>query len=1000
MTNTMKGTMFIMKRDMGYGAYIRFHSLVCLLCMCAILQNVNGFSSSKFNFRPTFSPLAKSKGCKNNQLCLHIQHESEIQQSFALFALSTKKSLDALPKESIEMQRARKLEQNAYASDDYKDNNSKIIHTETENACDSQIPKKVSKLSVLLSNMKSPETQKNDTRNNSKNRKEMITQMQNEVNSNNSTSNSNIRAWNADFLVSRKTQAKIKAIASQRNMVNEKFSTYNDLSTSLKILTFVLDDIPHDQCNEINMLYALSLSSKIYPPFDSHFPTSSGFDSSNYSASMLEQEIQLRIEFRSKLLIMFEILSQFLSEKRLKGRQLTNAAWAIVRHYITNSALDSYDEIQMDSSSQNSENCMYSSSFSFQDVSKLLDSIALQIQELCASSLETTSKVPFKAAELSMTAWAYACLNPRDCPTGWHFPPKKLGKQGYIVRDLGGNNEGNQKTDMNSIVRGNSNDKKRVIFYEEALDLSGNRRKENGKNSDSSSIDSLFDMISKSFLLTNSTDSNNNLSLLQQCTWRELSNLAWSFATYGYGHNSSKYGEAFISELAEEVTKRILLLKDNDQKGSQMHPPLPRDLSMFAWSLGVIQVDNYNLSKPMEEYIDAIIKYMIPDHTPTQRYHPLENWKNADIVQLAISLAHSRIDQSILLHELFSEALLKVDLDREGQLRNDDVFSISELSALLWVQAKLYLTASEGEVYTKFAESTTKLLSHRLKLLKTCISDYSITKDTHELNAFDTNFGPQEQANLAWSMTVLEIYTPESIDIFQHIFASASSKRPNNDDNNVYFIQVEHAHQLWQAYFILKEDCAEAVTYVPTPFIDFLRLKWDDEKSRDKTSSHRHRALSQTLDFMRVAHHNEHEDDIDIAIVLNDDKSQWTHLAKRNLNNEKNLIDNYVYPKVAVEFDGPTHFTRTNKKTPRALGHTVMKYRMLKIKGWTVVRIPFYEFDKIPFWASMVSFVTITYSVAEHLLPNYSELIRAFCCFYMTGETEIFAKGPENTCKH
>ena len=41
--------------------------------------------------------------------------------------------------------------------------------------------------------------------------------------------------------------------------------------------------------------------------------------------------------------------------------------------------------------------------------------------------------------------------------------------------------------------------------------------------------------------------------------------------------------------------------------------------------------------------------------------------------------------------------------------------------------------------------------------------------------------------------------------------------------------------------------------------------------------------------------------------------------------------------------------------TPRVLGHTVLKYRLLKKKGWTVVRIPYYEFDKIPFWASMVS---------------------------------------------
>ena len=63
-----------------------------------------------------------------------------------------------------------------------------------------------------------------------------------------------------------------------------------------------------------------------------------------------------------------------------------------------------------------------------------------------------------------------------------------------------------------------------------------------------------------------------------------------------------------------------------------------------------------------------------------------------------------------------------------------------------------------------------------------------------------------------------------------------------------------------------------------------------------------------------------------------------------------------------IRFDGPAHFTRQRilteqgikrKDPPRALGHTVLKYKLLKKQGWTVIRIPFYEFDRIPFWASM-----------------------------------------------
>jgi hypothetical protein len=97
---------------------------------------------------------------------------------------------------------------------------------------------------------------------------------------------------------------------------------------------------------------------------------------------------------------------------------------------------------------------------------------------------------------------------------------------------------------------------------------------------------------------------------------------------------------------------------------------------------------------------------------------------------------------------------------------------------------------------------------------------------------------------------------------------------------------------------------------------------------------------------MGVAHYNEHDEDIDVAIILKPHAS-WTHET-----NDSNNIDGM---KVAVEFDGPNHFTRQYEGSapPRALGHTVLKYRLLKSQGWTVIRVPFYEYDKIPFWASM-----------------------------------------------
>ena len=48
--------------------------------------------------------------------------------------------------------------------------------------------------------------------------------------------------------------------------------------------------------------------------------------------------------------------------------------------------------------------------------------------------------------------------------------------------------------------------------------------------------------------------------------------------------------------------------------------------------------------------------------------------------------------------------------------------------------------------------------------------------------------------------------------------------------------------------------------------------------------------------------------------------------------------------RIAVEFDGPSHFT-TNTLEP--LGHTRLRDRLLSAMGWRVVSIPFFERDRL-----------------------------------------------------
>jgi hypothetical protein len=79
---------------------------------------------------------------------------------------------------------------------------------------------------------------------------------------------------------------------------------------------------------------------------------------------------------------------------------------------------------------------------------------------------------------------------------------------------------------------------------------------------------------------------------------------------------------------------------------------------------------------------------------------------------------------------------------------------------------------------------------------------------------------------------------------------------------------------------------------------------------------------------------------------LNVVKHQWILKFITNMLSLMLCVASYI----GIEIDGPTHFVTNGK---RALGHTVLKYRMLKHQGWIVVRVPYYEFDKIPIWATM-----------------------------------------------
>lgn len=617
---------------------------------------------------------------------------------------------------------------------------------------------------------------------------------------------------------------------------------------------------PLSYCNPVNIVYALTLTAKI-----------------------VEGQNE---EFRELLHATLNKLHHLLKSNELNTRQLANSLWAIAKHYsVDHSILPPNFNNYISSSEKWIVDEVDNKYAREKQVLVILEEISHQLIQVFYDSNPKSMK-PMNAIESSMTCWAIATLYPRQIPAGWAIPPRN--SQMISNNAFSSNANGFITFEM----KGFGNDEELVLLPSFPHNLFR-------------AISFYYDRRLK----------NEGTTCLRDFRMKEIATIIWSYATSGIrSSESNEDSYNFISKLTEETIRRLREINSVDKC-------LPRDFTEIAWSLGVIQNDNYLLSDNLDAFVKEILNYQM---SKEDNLLMLKDWKSADCVQMAICLAHGRLDEQNLLTAIYTKALKSL-LSTSSQSEYDHSFQSWELIVLLWVQARMYLKDLGNSIFDNFLQEVPKhLLSCNLPL------------------------GPQEQANVAWALTVLEQYDDESSKLLKRIFGSFSSTALKGTS-----IQVEHAHQIWQSYCILKDSCPSAVADVDSEVFRFLKNTWKKEKKRNKSSSARHKALSDTLNLMGVRHLNEHIEDIDVAIVLKLD-SKWTIDSQQDMKNFKAM--NHV----AVEFDGPTHFTKIKPSVdgkkpdpPRALGHTVLKYRLLKKQGWTIVRIPFYEFDKIPFWASM-----------------------------------------------
>ena len=178
------------------------------------------------------------------------------------------------------------------------------------------------------------------------------------------------------------------------------------------------------------------------------------------------------------------------------------------------------------------------------------------------------------------------------------------------------------------------------------------------------------------------------------------------------------------------------------------------------------------------------------------------------------------------------------------------------------------------------------------------------------------NMNAQDVANTLWALSTLWWQaSTEMVAVWRQLVEAMSH-------DHVLLLSTSRLHlsQLLQAHLASKHLRLGLVTLPPC--VLQVAVETYREGARNVTVSKGQLEVGESLHRLGIWHELEHITadglfSIDLAIV---DR------------------------RIAIEFDGPSHFTRN---TLARLGHTRLRYRLLSAMGWHVVSIPFFDWDEL-----------------------------------------------------
>ena len=422
-----------------------------------------------------------------------------------------------------------------------------------------------------------------------------------------------------------------------------------------------------------------------------------------------------------------------------------------------------------------------------------------------------------------------------------------------------------------------------------------------------------------------------------------LANTLWAYSVLGL------YPKSLFNAAADEIVRRLELVNSNEYRG--ISGPEKSSTSSRSNSSGTRNTNNKNNGDDNTATTRSPAQHYRRPDLGTQNA-PFTEFRAQEISNILIAFARGCIIHPKLLQCIEAELCRTVQVhdSADGQpykVQRLKVFTPQALANTLWAFATLRwyparllpsiteaiggtvakMTAQEVSnclwSYARFAYHPGRVMAMFLSVMERRVDE----------------FEGQGCTNSLWALAVLKAtHSGAFVDLLQRYVELEQSR---TEFGELQYNQILQAVLLAQFEARGGRVAWRPEVDLPETTVDRALKAWASQQMSTQLSGF-HLDVSEGLTRLGIPHILEHlvaRDllSIDIAVVQED------HM-------------------LAIEVDGPFHFP-VNARTP--LGHTMIRRRLLRAAGWTVISIPWYEWFSMHTWDERLSYLTLMLSKAD-----------------------------------